>query len=268
MNKQFIADLSRDLLIKYYDNDYMSFLNHMDDNGLWYGPYEGQFIRGRDNMIQAWNKEKHNLTFTIGNLNVESSSPSPYVCNVILSYTVVSHYPNGEDLSVFQRSCLVWCEVKVKDKSGNTKKLPRIVLCQITNPYGKHEDDVIYPVHYDQIYAGKDICPNKGERIYFKGSDRSDYYLLSNNILWIESITGRHCILHTTDEAIDVIATINDLAGKFPHLFVRCHQSYLINPLFVKKIQRFKVTLSNNIELPVPEKKYTSFKKQIAEMNI
>ena len=54
MYQQEIADRSAELIIKYYDNDYMPFLNAMDDDALWYGPAEGQFLKGRETMIKIW----------------------------------------------------------------------------------------------------------------------------------------------------------------------------------------------------------------------
>lgn len=60
MNQQMIADLSAELIMKYYDNDYMPFLEAMDD-ALWYGPAEGQFLRGREKMIEVWKAEEHSL---------------------------------------------------------------------------------------------------------------------------------------------------------------------------------------------------------------
>ena len=54
MNQQQIADRSAELIMRYYDNDYMPFLESMDDDALWYGPAEGQFLRGRETMIRVW----------------------------------------------------------------------------------------------------------------------------------------------------------------------------------------------------------------------
>ena len=77
MNQQHIADLSAELIMKYYDNDYMPFLDHMDDNALWYGPADGQFIHGRETMIRIWNAEEHSLQFTLGNMEVTHISSHP-----------------------------------------------------------------------------------------------------------------------------------------------------------------------------------------------
>ena len=267
MNQQAIADLSADIIIRYYDNDYMPFLMSFDDNALWYGPAEGQFIRGRETMIRTWQAEEHSLRFTMGNMKVVHISAHPSTCNVMLTYTVVTHYPDGHDLSVYQRLLLCWCERRETDENGMTRKVPRITVCHISNPHGKHEDDVVYPVNYSQVYAGENAQPQRGERIHFHGTDRSDYFYLSDAVYWIEAANGgKHSVVHTTSGKVEIFATIASLAAQYPHLFLRCHQSYLINPHYLRSIRRFCLTLADGTELPIPEKKYTAFRNAAFKM--
>lgn len=265
MNHKKIVELSTEIVMNYYDNDYMSFLEQFDDDALWYGPYKGQFLKGRETMIRTWHEEGHTLTFTVGNMRVATISSHSSFCDVVLSYSVVTHYPNGENISVDQQVLLTWGERSVKDEQGKRQKIPRILLCHISNPHKKDEADTIYPAHYSQIYAGTNVVPQKGERIHFTGADRSEYFLLSDTVLWIEATSKKHSILHTPDEEIEVLSALNGLAAKYSHLFLRCHQSYLVNPNYIKNIRRFKLTLANGTELPVPEKKYTLVKGQIVD---
>lgn len=265
MNQNHISDLSAELIIKYYDNDYMPFLMSMDDKALWYGPAEGQFLQGRENMIRTWRAEEHTLRFTMGNLKVRCISAHTSFCDVMLTYSVVTHYPDGHDLSVFQRLLLTWCERKEKDENGNTVKVPKILVCHISNPHGKHEDDMIYPVNSAHAYSGVKNLPQRGERIHFHGLDHSDYFFLSDSIYWIEAInSGKHSVLHTVnDDDVEVILSVASIEKDYPHLFLRCHQSFLINPHYLRNIRRFKVTLTDGTELPVPEKKYTAFRSAV-----
>ena len=266
MNGQAIADRSAEIIMRYYENDYMPFLESFDDDSLWYGPAEGQFLRGREAMIRAWQAEEHNLRFSMGNLKVVHISGNNATCNVMLTYTVVTHYPDGHDLSVYQRLLLCWCERKEKDADGSVQKVPRILVCHISNPHGKHEDDVIYPVNYAQVYAGEKAQPQRGERIHFHGVDRSDYFYFSDAVYWIEAADdGRHSILHTTSGSAKIMPSVAELAAQYPHLFLRCHQSYLINPHYLRSIRRFAVTLADGTELPIPEKKYTAFRDKALE---
>lgn len=266
MNQQEIADLSAELIIRYYDNDYMPFLNAMDDEALWYGPAEGQFLKGRETMIRTWQAEDHPLRFTMGNLKVRHATAHSSYCDVMLTYTVVTHYPDGHDTSVFQRLLMCWCERREKDKNGKTHKIPRILVCHISNPHGKHEDDVIYPKSSSRVYGGGGVMQQLGERIHFHGLDRSDYFYFSDSIWWIEAAAGgRHSVLHTANGTAEVLLTVSEIEKRYGHLYLRCHQSYLVNPHYIRNIRRFQLTLTDGTQLPIPEKKYTAFKTAAIE---
>jgi len=267
MNQQQIADLSAELIIQYYNNDYMPFLLSMDDEALWYGPAEGQFLQGRETMIQTWQAEEHNLTFTMGNLKVRHIAANTASCDVMLSYSVVTHYPDGHDISVFQRLQLSWCERKQTDATGNTVKVPKILVCHISNPHGLHEDDTIYATNYSPVFSGDKALLQRGERLHFHGTNRSDYFFLSDSIIWIEATAGgKHSLLHTAEGEIEVMRNVAALQKDCGHLFLRCHQSYLVNPHYVRKLCRFRLSLTDGTELPIPEKKYTAFRDAIRQV--
>lgn len=268
MNQQQIADLSAELIIKYYDNDYMSFLEAMDDDALWYGPAEGQFIHGRENMIEVWNSEEHNLRFTLGNMEVMHISAHPSFCDVMLSYLVTTHYPDHHDITLLQRLQMTWCERTVEHEDGSKEKVHRILLCHISNPHTKHDDDTIYPKNFHEIYHGGKLHHLSGKRLHFHGIDRSDYFFLADTIIRIEAAHGgRHSVLHTEDGiTAEVLATISKLEKQYGHLFLRCHQSFLVNPEYIENISKFKVRLSDGTELPIPEKKYTAFREKAVKM--
>ena len=44
--------------------------------------------------------------------------------------------------------------------------------------------------------------------------------------------------------------------------FIRIHQSYLVNIKYIKNVVRYKVTLTNGIELVIPKARYTYVKEQ------
>ena len=117
MNQQYIADLSAELIIRYYKNDYMPFLLHMDDEALWYGPAEGQFLRGREEMIRVWQAEEHSLRFSLGNMEVTHITSNTTYCDVMLSFPVTTHYPDGKSITMDQIIHITWCERKTEDKT-------------------------------------------------------------------------------------------------------------------------------------------------------
>lgn len=258
-----VIQLSIDIVQTYYQNDLRLFFEYLDEDFLWYGPAKGQFISGRQAIIDTWSREDNPLTFTMGNLRVDHAMICPSCCEVMLSFFVVTHFPNGESIPVDQIIHISWGERLIE---GEPKKQPRMRVVHISNLYQQHESDTIYPVHFNKIYKGYVPITETGRRIYFRGADRTEYFLLSNTIQWIESsITSKHAILHTGDETIEVTATVQAIEKNYPEVFLRCHNCYLVNPVYVRQVKRFSVIMANGRELPVPEKKYTAFKKEMKE---
>ncbi len=265
MNRRAIENLSTEILLRYYDNDVSMFLEYLDDHVLWYGPAERQFLRGKDAMVAAWASENNPLTFTIGNLKTELISPGPSLCIVIMLFYVVTHYPSGNDLMLNQRIALTWYERTVTDGQGRRSGQPRILLCDITNPHPQSMDDRIYPVHSEHVFTGFTTAPSTGERLHFHGYGNTEYYLLSSSVMWGDSCAnGQRCLLHLTDgTTAEITMSVRDVVAAHPKLFLRCHSSHFINPKFVKSLRRFTVTMTDGSELPIPEKTYTAFKRDL-----
>lgn len=267
MNNAKIAALSRELLMRYYDNDISCFLDNLDENALWYGPAAGQFLQGRQAMISAWAEEDNPLTFTMGNIRMDTISSGPSMCVVASHFSVITHYPSGNDLALEQRVVLTWCERSHTDAEGKRRRVPRILVCDITNPHPKSADDTIYPVHFEQVFGGFTQTPIPSERMHFKGTGSTEYFLYSNSILWGDSSDrGRRTLLHLADgTTAEVTASVRDIVNAHPTAFLRCHASHFVNPNHVKSLRRFAVTMPGDQELPIPEKHYTAFKRALAE---
>lgn len=265
MNQKKIAQLSIELMLRYYDNDVSLFLNSMDEDVLWYGPAEGQFLQGKKAMAKAWAAERNPLTFTVQDIQVRATAANPSSCIVVLQYSVVTHYPSGNNLALNQRLALAWCERISTDAHGKRIRQPRILLCDVTNPHPKSEEDVIYPVHFEQIHAGISISTDKGQRLHFTGPRNTEYYLFSGSVLWGDSCArGRHSELHLADgSVVEVCHSVRDIVAAWPELFLRCHSSHFVNPTYVQSIRRFTITMPGGAELPVPEKSYTAFKRAL-----
>lgn len=256
-----ITRLSVDIVRAYYQNDLRLFFAYMDEDVLWYGPAKGQFLSGRQAMLDAWNREDNPLTFSLGSVRVDCATTHPSYCEVMLSFPVTTHYPCGECISIDQIIHITWCERKIEGE-----KLPRMRIIHISDLYYNHEADNIYPIHFNLIYRGYLPISETGKRLYFQGADHADYYLLSDTIQWIESSTdSRHAVLHLGEETIAVTASVRTIEKAYPDLFLRCHICYLVNPRHVTQVKRFKAVLTDGSELPIPEKKYTAFKKTVKE---
>ena len=261
MNAKELVSLTNDIVQSYYRNDIEPFLSHVDEHVLWYGPAKGQFLSGRQALLDAWADEKHSLTFTLGNVRLDHSTTHPAYCEVMMSFPVTTHYPEGESVTFDQIIHITWCERKVEGR-----KAPRMLVVHISDLYQKHEADNIYPVHFIETYKRDVPALETGRRVHFRSTDAADHYVLPATVIWAESAdNGRHCVLHTSDGTVKVSSSITALEEMHPDFLLRCHKCHLVNPRHVTCIRRFKVALSDGTELPIPEKKYTAFKNAVLD---
>ena len=66
MKKDELIELSLFIITEYYKNNLEPFFEYVSDDVLWIGPAQRQLIKGRENLIQTFLAEKHDLTFTLG----------------------------------------------------------------------------------------------------------------------------------------------------------------------------------------------------------
>ena len=262
MNVKEMVDLTNDIVQRYYQNEIQPFLDHVDEKVLWYGPAKGQFLSGRQSILDAWAVEKHSLTFTLGNVRLEHISSHNSYCEVMMSFPVTTHYPKGDHVTMDQIIHITWCERKIEGE-----KVPRMLVVHISDLYHKHSADNIYPSHFNEIYNGYMPVTRTDQRIHLSGTDSNDLYLMPDTIIYAESIDyGRHSMIYTMDGDFRASSTTTTLEKEYPEVFIRCHKCYLVNPHHIIGIRRFKVITSLGYEIPIPEKKYTNFRNHINDI--
>ncbi len=253
------------IITEYYKNNLDPFFESVSDDVLWLGPAERQQMQGKNTLIQAWAKEKHSLTFTMGNIMALCVSPHAHVKEIILQYNVYTHYPSGNTVSHNQQLHYTWREKRIKNASGWEHR-PEIVMLHISNLWEYDSRDTIYPVHYEDIIVAAQP-PSKPERyVTVKASDLSVHRIAADQILYIETVKRAAKLrIHMTNDTLTINETLPGFEKKYPGFFLRVHAGYLLNPAHVREIRRFFVTLSDGTQLPVPEKKYTQVKKLLLQ---
>lgn len=258
MNIQKIGDQTAELLNLYYNNEIEPFLNSCHEDVLWIGPADRQVIRGRKNLVDAFHAEKHELKFFLNNLTVlPLATTSSTVAEIMTFMLVDTIWPDNSASRVNQRMQFTWVE---------QKGVPKIRVIFISNAIQYDERDGIYPVHYDENYRKFVLTgETRSERIYVKGIDKSILYLNWSRVIYVESL-GNHTVIHTLDQEFESTESLKTLEKRYGNLFLKCHESYMVNPAHVHSIRRFKMTVTGGRELPVPEKKYTAVKKTLQKI--
>jgi hypothetical protein len=267
MKQSELETLSVRMVKEYYEKKYGLFYGLMDDDILWLGPRTGQMIRGKKALKEIF--RTYNITdttFHLGPVEANLIPVSRTVCEVVLHYGVFTIFPDGETHMHSQRLHLTWCLRAVKDGSSGGEY--RILLMNIANCENM-EGMTISALSAEE--SVKDALkqlrkPVVQTRVAFRDDEGSDYYIPATEILYIESsASGRKSIVHTTLKTIGSKERLSDFETRYPKQFLHAHTSFLVNPMFVRSVIHHGVQLINGEEIPVPEKKFTGFKKALRE---
>ena len=84
-----------------------------------------------------------------------------------------------------------------------------------------------------------------------------------NDIYYFEYV-GRKIMLKTKDREYFFIGQMKDVIKKMEsYKFACCHQSYMVNLKYVKKIKGYDLYLADDSKLPVSQKKSASFREKM-----
>lgn len=261
MSKKELIERSIVFITEYYKGNMKAFFDPLADNVLWIGPRSGQILRGKDTIIQIWSASENNLRFTMSSISAETATTGRNNLEVLLEYYVSTLFPDGTIDKHHQRLHLSWGNASHPDQA-------EIYMIHISNiADGPEFNGKIYastPEESKIDSLRNDNQEETKETISVKGINNLTYFLRPSSILWIESTdNAKHSIIHTMEKDCLSIEPTRSLEKKFEGYLLRCHASYLINPLYVSDLRRFTITLDDGTSLPVPEKKYTTFRKAL-----
>ncbi len=256
---------SIDLLQEYCKRNPNSYFEQITDNTIFIGPRAHQILRGKQQILAAWTETYLLIDFSVSDITAYAIPIGSRSWEVLLLYRVQVRIPNQPETEHWQRAQITWVQKDQRNAEGQVSHVFRIAVMHLSNPAPTDERDKIYNVvgnipEAQQLY-NMDM-PKLSSPIAIRGVDGNLYNYLSSSVLWIESDNGGHrSIVHTRDQDITCLDRLAHFEQTYPDCFIRAHISYLINPVHVKSIRRFEVTLWDGTTLPIPEKKYTAFKK-------
>lgn len=152
------------IITEYYENRLQPFFDAIDDDLLWIGPAERQWMQGKENILNAFTQEegRHHLTFRMSNISATPISCGTHACEIILTYLVYTYYPNGAMTVHDQRLHFTWRDKKVTGPDGKKHLVPKAAVIHISNAFPYDDRDKIYPVHYDEMKVPTTLTPATG----------------------------------------------------------------------------------------------------------
>lgn len=72
---------------------------------------------------------------------------------------------------------------------------------------------------------------------------------------------NRRTFIYCLNETIEIAMKVSELYQQLPTDFIRCHNSYIINPLYIKEYKRDKLVLKDDTVIPISR----AYKKEVKE---
>lgn len=106
--------------------------------------------------------------------------------------------------------------------------------------------------------------PNEYTIIEFKGVN-GPLLLEPRNIFVLEYTGNRRVTIYTSDKKYEVRGSLYEVIKLIPSdSFTSPHKSFIINMEYVKSQDKFTLFMTNNIEVPIAQKKIKEFQKELS----
>ncbi|MGN1381244.1 MAG: LytTR family transcriptional regulator [Eubacterium sp.] len=256
---------SLSIITEYYRKNMDPMFDMLDEDVLWIGPRKGQVIRTRSELIRRFTSEPVEQEFRMGSITVQHVRTGSSSWEILLEYPVATIFPSGEKHIHQQRLHLSWGLDKTQRRKGPNGTY-KIKMIHISNIQGMDSDLISARSPEDSMPDAVKISePEKTlKRCIIHGKDGVTHYIALRDILYLESINGgKNTLVHTRDGEIPARERLHYFLDAYPDRFLQPHISYVINPSCAESLQRFTLTLTGGIEIPVPEKRFTAFKQEL-----
>lgn len=155
------------------------------------------------------------------------------------------------------------------------KRFPKLKIIFLTG-YIEYAADIfmanpsnflVKPIQKDKLYAAiyrvMDEIGTKLETVTLKGVGGLQV-VQPFDVMYIES-NKHEIIVYGTDDTIHAWMKMDEILSEFPTYFIRIHQSYAVNPNWIKKFAPNGILLINDEFLPVSRSRYTKAKEQFLD---
>lgn len=244
-------------LIKFYSYDYSKLMEYLDDNVIWYGPREGQYIVGKSRLIKNLEKLDKSVKYSVQSVTSQLPSYSQSNYTVMVQCCLYIYYPDGRVSRRVQH--IVMNGQKCRDHNGKIFwKCPFIHVSDVRSKSEK-QTGILSPDFTRMLESEK----SEVKRLVLPTDNYSSVYIKENSIRYIVGGKGVMCTAHTFDEPYNIHLLLKDMMQLLPDYYYRCHSSYIVNLYKVRAINSSFITMDDGTQIPIPVKKYKTIKNDI-----
>lgn len=262
MNKRSIEKAineTRQCLIHYWHNDSNYVNGYFDDDIMWIGALQRQFIQGKEIVFD--DLADTNTTNPVCNLLQQEFwciSNDRNSCTVVGRYYVTTDNSVDEIISEQQRCTFIW-----KMAEGEL----RLLHMHISSPVGYLEEGEVFPhkmgkATYKYLKELAEKYDDKVNTVKVKDINGHIRFILVGEIEYAEA-SGHYTTVFTVTEKITVKMPWKAFLNIIDKKFVRVHRSYAVQRNYIKIIKPNEIILISGKSVPVSKQYYKELEKNI-----
>lgn len=251
-----IIQLSKTVVESFYNRDVENSIDYLAKNFMWIGAFDFQVAYNKQQFLQIIESELNSTKFYVldEDFKLITKTSSCYV--VCAKFKLLTQHDENTIIRTHTRLTIVWQYLDntlklVHVHGSNAQDIPIAITDNVTG---------ITPDKDFMAYLASLNSDSDKNKIGFKGIHGKYHYYDPREILYLEAQT-QHTILHTRKEEIKLYGILRENFQKLPHNFYRIHKTYAVNADLVTSMQRYKVTLCDDINIAISKEKYIPFRE-------
>lgn len=262
---QKVLALTQECLVKYWQLDSEFVLDYCDQNIIWVGPRQNQFIQGKKELTRTMTAAFEVMKpCHLGNTDFKVVQNSGHACTILGHYFVTADDEAEDFAPIEHRSTFTWEyqdgvfmlrhvhvsePFEVKTAVTEENDTPSNKAEKMTNQYLKK-----------YIPSADDV-----QRVIVKDTNGSLHYFWPSEIVYV-SARGRNTVIHTISGAdIDARLSISQFVEEAGSHFIPIHRSHVVNDAYIISVQKYEVLLEGGGRVPIPVKRYKEIKTRIKD---
>lgn len=253
--------LSQEFIWRHYVTRELDFVaSCIDEQIMWIGPLEHQFVVGRDKMKEILSAEQE-IFFQVLSSDLQLIAQDENSCVVAGRIEICTDERAEYAFKCKQRWTFVY---------KTAKERPLITHLHVSESWDMLNQGEFFPFRAaKQTYQYmQQLLRNKISnfaKLTVYDTKRRLHFIMEQEIIYVEA-SNVNCYLYCISGEFLITKSISAFQKSLSNKFIRIHRSYLVNVDYVTEMERFAVQLCEGTKLPIPEKKYVCIREQIRKV--
>ncbi|MDO4453524.1 MAG: LytTR family transcriptional regulator [Eubacteriales bacterium] len=235
----------------WFDRDIDNLVKLLDPNFVWIGSYEFQYTKGIDQFLEITKEEQGEIAAQVFDEEYNILFHEKNLWIVHGCFSASAWKDKTTYLYTRQRATFVW---KYTEENFKLLHLHCTMARDVPLEGNIQDSSKNHMRWFEYMQNAEKNRSSTKSHILIRDINGSTHYILPSEIIYVH-INYHIASVYTGSRKFDVRQNLNQLLIQLPFL-MQIHKSWLVNPVYIVKIQRYYVTTANNDKVPIGKSRY------------